>query len=369
MCPKQVDYLREMREFESEMNKHAHRYPHDILLLNQFSCVHVCVINYYYLCTRVSLLIANHIVLNCLHELASVFHEFLQKYQSTLEQTAAANGRFILPKAISSVSHSSVSIPSAQQDIGHQQLLQKPVVHSDTHPCNCGAWEGCVMKDNDSHSQIGHTHIVNGQGSTMGQLIQTTDMMAAGSMMCDAVACGMPNNTFVANLANSILANILGTIQNSATTDLPSTQAHEEVEPTQTTIGQKSDVSTALPLMEIQNLQEKPTMLPIGSLPNPKEGFVHVDDLLVKPGSRVKPGNSTLLFNSLVNQKPFSTSLESQNCPVVVNIAPTSATAVNPNAFLTSHDLGVDKENLPTTIKCDTGYHGIERSPKRQRMN
>lgn len=32
VCPKQVDYLREMKEFESEMQKHSHRYPHDILL-------------------------------------------------------------------------------------------------------------------------------------------------------------------------------------------------------------------------------------------------------------------------------------------------------------------------------------------------
>ena len=36
-----------------------------------------------------------------LSSLASVFHEFLQKYQGTLEQAAAANGRFILPKSVS----------------------------------------------------------------------------------------------------------------------------------------------------------------------------------------------------------------------------------------------------------------------------
>ncbi|XP_019853177.1 PREDICTED: uncharacterized protein LOC109582724 [Amphimedon queenslandica] len=59
LCPKQVDYLREMKEFETEMQKHSHRYPH----------------------------------------VATIFHEFLQKYQATLELTASINGRFILPKS------------------------------------------------------------------------------------------------------------------------------------------------------------------------------------------------------------------------------------------------------------------------------
>lgn len=44
--------------------------------------------------------------------LASVFHEFLQKYQGTLEQAATANGRFILPKSVSPPPNTSLSPPS-----------------------------------------------------------------------------------------------------------------------------------------------------------------------------------------------------------------------------------------------------------------
>jgi hypothetical protein len=69
LCPKQIDYLREMKEFEMEMKKHSHRYPH----------------------------------------VASIFHEFLLKYQSTMEQTASANGRFILPKSIESLPPTSMA--------------------------------------------------------------------------------------------------------------------------------------------------------------------------------------------------------------------------------------------------------------------
>ena len=29
----QVDYLQEVREFEAEIQRHAHKYPHDILII------------------------------------------------------------------------------------------------------------------------------------------------------------------------------------------------------------------------------------------------------------------------------------------------------------------------------------------------
>ena len=45
MCPKQVDYLKEMREFEDEMNKHAHRYPNDILT---YMYIMIIMYMYYY---------------------------------------------------------------------------------------------------------------------------------------------------------------------------------------------------------------------------------------------------------------------------------------------------------------------------------
>ena len=32
VVPKQVDYMNEVKEFEAEMRKHSHRFPHDILL-------------------------------------------------------------------------------------------------------------------------------------------------------------------------------------------------------------------------------------------------------------------------------------------------------------------------------------------------
>ena len=31
VVPKQVDYINEVKEFEAEMRKHSHRFPHDIL--------------------------------------------------------------------------------------------------------------------------------------------------------------------------------------------------------------------------------------------------------------------------------------------------------------------------------------------------
>ena len=30
MVPKQVDYMNEVKEFEAEMRKHSHKFPHDI---------------------------------------------------------------------------------------------------------------------------------------------------------------------------------------------------------------------------------------------------------------------------------------------------------------------------------------------------
>ena len=39
VCPKQLDYFHEVQEFEAEMQKHSHRYPHDIL---SYCSVHVC---------------------------------------------------------------------------------------------------------------------------------------------------------------------------------------------------------------------------------------------------------------------------------------------------------------------------------------
>lgn len=34
VVPKQVDYLNEVKEFEAEMRKHSHKFPHDILSYN-----------------------------------------------------------------------------------------------------------------------------------------------------------------------------------------------------------------------------------------------------------------------------------------------------------------------------------------------
>ena len=31
VAPKQVDYMNEVKEFEAEMRKHSHKFPHDIL--------------------------------------------------------------------------------------------------------------------------------------------------------------------------------------------------------------------------------------------------------------------------------------------------------------------------------------------------
>ena len=70
-----------------------------------------------------------------LFSLASVFHEFLQKYQGTLEQAAAANGRFILPKSVSpsttpppgNSSHSSFSLsPSPTSAAGQTPATTNP---------------------------------------------------------------------------------------------------------------------------------------------------------------------------------------------------------------------------------------------------
>ena len=32
VAPKQVDYMNEVKEFEAEMRKHSHKFPHNILI-------------------------------------------------------------------------------------------------------------------------------------------------------------------------------------------------------------------------------------------------------------------------------------------------------------------------------------------------
>ena len=57
VCPKQLDYFHEVQEFEAEMQKHSHRYPHDIL---SYCSVHVCS----GVCTRLSLVPRSSLVLS-----------------------------------------------------------------------------------------------------------------------------------------------------------------------------------------------------------------------------------------------------------------------------------------------------------------
>ena len=78
--------------------------------------------------------------------------------------------------------------------------------------------------------------------------------------------------------------------------------------------------------------------------------------------------NSTLVLESLTSQKPVSAMQElEKSAPATTD---KMVPGMNPNAFFTSNDSVVDKENFPVVAKCENGYHDdFEKSPKRQRVN
>ena len=318
--------------------------------------------------------------------LASIFHEFLQKYQYTLEQTAAANGRFILPKAVPVDSSS----PKKQDEHScHIPKTPADITSRSATGCCVGtgsAWDNCAHTESETHLPIAqiplaptHSSIpVQSQGLTPMSVhqLQTPDTEMLNSSSSVVAPCSIQTNTFVTNLANSILANIFGTIQSTAGAELSTLQQAQDPSPSYSK-------PSSTPLTEIQNMPEKTAMIPISSV-QPKEGFVNVDELLVKPGSRIKAGMEYLppssaasyTFGSLVNQKPITTPHESsgQNCSIPTTAENAMAT-VNPNAFLNSQQFdksvasavssSFDKENL-LLLKTGNRY---EKSPKRQRMN
>ena len=58
-APKATDYLSEIREFEAEMMKHTHKYPHDILAT-------LCILLYMYM-HGVCVCCCMHAILFCLY--------------------------------------------------------------------------------------------------------------------------------------------------------------------------------------------------------------------------------------------------------------------------------------------------------------
>ena len=177
----------------------------------------------------------------------------------------------------------------------------------------------------------------------------------------------LQSNNLVTNLANSILANIFSNIHNASTdTSLPQTGTPI---PFSQLVPQSVTLPSPKPLSEIQNLQVKTSF---GSMH--KEGFIHVDELLVKPvGHKNKSGIGFLtpntmhsshypVYGSLVSQRPIATPLEcSTSCVTSANIL----TTINPNAFLTSQPLtqSSDSRRIQEVMSCDV------KSPKRPRLN
>ena len=154
----------------------------------------------------------------------------------------------------------------------------------------------------------------------------------------------LPPSNIVQSLANSILANILGTIQNTTVS---------EQMPQAMTVNCVSQESVNTPLADIGNihLQENGTVLPIETAH--REGFVHVDELLLRPGSRIKTGRSNFVFEAqkLRNSCPNRSNDLQQSC-----------------GYFGSDDFGVDKENISNATKCAGYCYDAERSPKRQRV-
>ena len=46
VAPKQVDYMNEVKEFEAEMRKHSHKFPHDILTYDIIAHNIHCALSY-----------------------------------------------------------------------------------------------------------------------------------------------------------------------------------------------------------------------------------------------------------------------------------------------------------------------------------
>lgn len=282
------------------------------------------------------------------------------------------------------MSQGSVIPPISQQQPQHENQPHPP----QQPPCacsTCGMWEqGCANKDgSDCGLKPANDAAPPVISPTSIPSVHNCQGIDAACSSQESVAYPMPSNSFVATLANSLLANILETIQNSAMTPdqnatNPSSTTTSQSQPSapQITTSDVSCPSTTtasgnssshnqgtLPLAEVQNITDKGVVM---STAPPQKGFVRVDDLLSKPGSRVKPCNSpNLVFGSLnPTQKPITnnTVQEPMNCITKV----TTSAAVNPNSFLAS-----EKENVSTAsaYRCsDMGPSNGEKSPKRQRI-
>lgn len=249
----------------------------------------------------------------------------MQKYQSTLEQSAAANGRFILPKAAL----------AQQQSVCPQTGLDQPY---DVLDVTETATSNVSTEDTTLDIPTQLVTIPPAQS-----YVQANDVSLALSSVDS-----LPSSNIVQNLANSILANILGTIQNTTVSE----QMHSM--PVSMPLTAVNCESANTPLADIGNinLQEKGTVLPIETAQ--KEGFVHVDELLMRPGSRIKTGRSSFVFEAQKLHK---------SCPTRSNdIAPSCG-------YFGSNDFVVDKENISNaTNKCAGYCYDAERSPKRQRV-
>lgn len=149
------------------------------------------------------------------------------------------------------------------------------------------------------------------------------------------------NSNIFTNLANSILVNVLGSIQNPP-------------------INVSSTSSTTLPVQY--------SGIPVNQ-PLPTSGFIQVEDLLVKPTSN----NYIQPSKSLVSQRPISSPLES-----TADICRSIPTTINPNAFLTVHSCiptsqkdglsGYYTEQMKTSVCLDDSACEGKSSPKRPRL-
>lgn len=154
------------------------------------------------------------------------------------------------------------------------------------------------------------------------------------------------NSNIFTNLANSILVNVLGSIQNPQ-------------------INVSSTSSTTLPV-QYNGIPVNHTL--------PTSGFIHVDDLLVKPTSNsyIQP-QQLALSKSLVSQRPISSPLE-----LTAAICRSTPTTINPNTFLTPHTCipTSQKDGLPsyytgqikTSLCSDDSACEGKSPPKRPRL-
>lgn len=78
VAPKQVDYMNEVKEFEAEMRKHSHKFPHDILSYHTTS---------YYWQKQALILVLTYVLCFMVRSFLDSFSHLPQSFRNSFKST------------------------------------------------------------------------------------------------------------------------------------------------------------------------------------------------------------------------------------------------------------------------------------------